>query len=199
MPSTIEALDLQTWHEEQRGKRKEMIAILKNAVNFLERANALESAISTPIDEYDGEPFRLATDFRQNRVYYCRQQSVWTDIQTAMRRAGDLIEFIRVDPLPLEQVQPVLLDKEIVLEQFIANRIEAMLASPGDANPDELQSLLESTTARIKELEGQQSFLPTARYSPNSWDTEADNLHHDGLHGWPYIDRAKPESLEDAE
>jgi hypothetical protein len=184
------------WEVDQRRTRDHMVAILTNAVNFLERAKALESAITTPPGAYDGHLERLPTDFRQNRVYYCRLQSVWADLLTAMRQVGESIEFIRIGALPPEQLEPVLLDKEIVLEQFVANRLEAMLASPGAANPVELQKLLESANARIGELEDEQIVLPAATYFPNEWDSQADKLHHDGLHGWPYIDRAKPEDEE---
>jgi hypothetical protein len=60
-----------------------------------------------------------------------------------------------------------------------------------------LENLRDSVVERTKDLEEKQKDLPKAPFNPNRWDSEADELHHDTLGGWPYEDRASPEEVDD--
>ncbi|WP_428305468.1 hypothetical protein [Lacipirellula sp.] len=166
--------ELQQWEVRQREARVHMIGILSNALNFLERVDALEMAISTPPGESDARGGKQATDFRNTHAYYYSLQSVWADLQMAMHHVGQKVEFIANDPPETEQLLSLVLDKEIVLEQLIADRLMLMLASPGAADLEELQKTHDSTNARIVDLEDQQVLLTKAEPHYNRWDLQAD-------------------------
>lgn len=198
-------LSYEEWEHQQIALRETMVEVLARGIDFLQRVRTVEAAISSKPDENSPEfprGFRgqsMAKDFRANYVYHLRCQAVWEDLRAALHRIGNSIDFVRLDAPAPEQVTSVLLDKQIILDEFVATCSEAMLEAPGQASTEELRALLESTNSRIADLEAEQRRLPEAPYAPNHWDLNADSWHHDCLHGWPYQDRANPEELEEAE
>jgi hypothetical protein len=182
----------------QLAARKVMQQLLALTANFLAHAEQLDS-LQSPQGEPDGDLETLPTDFRNSWIYEYRLQAVWEEALSAIRRVGELVSFCSLRDFPVEEEVSLILDKQIVLEQFVADRIEAMVQSADKAHAAELRHALESVTNRIAKLEEKQKEYPKAPFRPNYSDLQADTEWHLAAFGRPYEDRANPEETDDSD